>query len=124
MTTPTSFLGKIIGRTAATWAMLPMVPPEEGAGGSAASGFRDSEVQSFAKAAVRVQMISDAYSQKMGETRSDAEKKQLQRRASSEMVQAVKNEGLSVDRYQDIAKRVDTDPDLARRIRDKLSNAA
>jgi len=55
---------------------------------------------------------------------SDAEKKQLQRRASSEMVRAVKNEGLSVDRYQDIAKRIDTDPDLARRIRDKLSSAA
>lgn len=124
MTIPTSFLSKIIGRTAATWATLPMVPPEEGAGVSSASGYGESELQSFATAAVKVQMISDAYSKKMGEMGSDAEKKQLQRRASSEMVQAVKNEGLSVDRYQDIAKRIDTDPDLARRIRDKLSSAA
>ena len=60
----------------------------------------------------------------MGEVQSEAEKKQLQRKASVEMVEAVKKEGMTVDKYQSIAKRLDTDVELAKRVRQKLSEAA
>jgi hypothetical protein len=121
MSIRTSFLSMLTGWTGTAWATLTMVPGDEGAG---ASSFGDSELQSFATAAVKVHLISDAYSQKMGEARSQVEKQQLEQRASSEMVQAVENEGLTVDKYHAIAKRLETDNDLAERVRQKLADAA
>lgn len=124
MSIRTSFLSMLTGGTGTAWATLTMVPGDEGAGASSASSFGDSELQSFASAAVKVHLISDAYSQKMGEAQSPVEKQQLEQRASTEMVQAVENEGLTVDKYQTIAKRLETDQELAERVRQKLADAA
>ena len=124
MSIRTGFLSTLTGFTGSAWSMLSMVPANEGAGASSAPSFGDSELQSFASAAVKVHLISDAYTQKMTEVRSQVEKQQLEQRASSEMVQAVENEGLTVDKYQDIAKRLETDRDLAERVRQKLASAA
>lgn len=124
MSIRTSFLSILTGWAGNAWATLSMVPADKSAGASSAPSFGDSELQSFASAAVKVHLISDAYTQKMGDARSQVEKQQLEQRASSEMVQAVENEGLTVDKYQDIAKRLETDRDLAERVRQKLADAA
>lgn len=124
MTISGNILSKVIGWPGTAWNTLTMVPAEEGGGGSSGASYDDSELKSFATAAVKVQIISNAYSQKMGEVESEAEKKQLQRKASVEMVEAVKKEGMTVDKYQSIAKRLDTDVALAKRVQQKLSEAA
>lgn len=124
MSIRTGFLSILTGLGGQAWATLPMVPADKGAGSSSAPSFGDSELQSFASAAVKVHLISDAYSQKMGEAQTPVEKQQLEQRASTEMVQAVENEGLTVDKYQAIAKRLETDQELAERVRQKLADAA
>ena len=124
MATSGNILSKILNWPGTAWGTLTMVPAEEGGGGSTGSSIDDSELKSFATAAIKVQMISDAYSQRMKATQSGAEKKQMQRNASVEMVEAVKKEGMTVDKYQSIAQRLDTDVELARRVRQKLSEAA
>lgn len=124
MTIRSSLLATMLGWPGAAWAALAMVPAGEGAGGASASSYGDSELKSFAAAAVRVHRISDTYVQKMGEAKSVQEKQQLERRASGEMAEAVKNEGLTIDKYQDIADRLPTDPDLVERVRQKLDEVA
>lgn len=119
-----SFLTTMMGWPGAAWAPLAMVPAEESAGGASASPYGDAELRSFATAAVQVRRITDAYVEKMVAAKSEQEKKQLERLASGDMVQAVKKEGLSVDKYQDIANRVQTDPDLAERVKQKLKEVA
>lgn len=119
-----SFLRTMIGWAGAAWSPLAMVPPGESAGGASASPYGDAELKSFATAAVKVRRISDAYVEKMVAAKSEQEKKQLEQLASGDMVQAVKNEGLSVDKYQDIANRVQSDPDLAERVKQKLKEVA
>lgn len=124
MTIPGNIFSKVLNWPGTAWGTLTMVSAEEGGGGAPGASYDDSELKSFATAAVKVQSISDAYSQKMGAVQSEAEKKQLQRKASLEMVEAVKKEGMTVDKYQSIAKRLDTDVELAKRVRQKLSEAA
>jgi len=124
MMIPFSFLTTMIGRAGAAWAPLAMVPTEENAGGAAASSYGDAELKSFATAAVKVRRITNVYVEKMVTAKSENEKKQLEQLASGDMVQAVKKEGLSVNQYQDIANRVQTDSNLAERVKQKLKEVA
>lgn len=117
-----SFLTTMMGRLGAAWSPLPVAPP--GAGGGPESSYEDTELKSFATAAVNVRRITDAYVEKMVAAKSEKEKKELEQRASGDMVQAVNNEGLSVTKYQDIANRVQTDPGLAERVKQKLREVA
>ena len=75
-------------------------------------------------AAVNVHRITTVYSRKIVEAKSDEEKQKLQQKAGSEMVKAVKSEGLTVDTYQDIALRLETDGDLAERVKQKIKKVA
>ena len=119
-----SFLTTMIGRAGAAWSPLTVVPSGDGAGRAPESPYGDTELKSFATAAVNVRRITDAYVEKMVAAKSEKEKKQLEQLASGDMVQAVKNEGLSVTKYQDIANRVQSDPDLAARVKQKLREVA
>jgi len=105
------------------WTTLTMVPTDEDGGGSSAMTFADSELRSFAKAAINVRMINDTYSVKVGEAHSEEEKKQLEHEASGEMADAVRKEGLSLSKYQAIVEGLETDPELLRRVRQKLNGA-
>lgn len=117
-----SFLTTVIGRAA--WSPLSVAPPSEGAGGKPNLSHEDTELKSFASAAVNVRRINDAYVEKMVAAKTEKEKKDLEQRASGDMVQAVKKEGLSVTQYQDIANRVQTDLNLAERVKQKLKEVA
>lgn len=119
-----SFLVTMMDWTCAAWSPLAVVPAGDSAGGDSASPYEDAELKSFATAAVQVRRITDTYVEKMVAAKSEQEKKQLERLASGDMVQAVKNEGLSVDKYQDIATRVQSDPALAERVKQKFKEVA
>lgn len=119
-----SFLTTMMGRHRAAWSPLTVVPSGEGAGGTRESPYGDADLKSFATAAVNVRRITDAYVERMVAAKSEKEKKELEQRASGDMVQAVRKEGLSVTQYQDIANRVQTDSDLAERVKQKLREVA
>ena len=115
-----SFLTTMVGGPGAAWFPLTVAP----SGGGAESPYGDTELKSFAAAAVNVRRITDAYVEKMVAAKSEKEKKELEQRASGDMVQALRKEGLSVSEYQDIANRVQTDADLAERVKQKLKEIA
>lgn len=98
-----------------------MVPAGEG---GASASYEDNDLNSFAVAAVKVHRINNAYSRKMEEAKSEPEMHELEERANGEMVKAVRNEGLTVDQYQTIASRLKTDPDLAKRVQQKIKKVA
>jgi hypothetical protein len=105
-----------------SWVPLAVAPAGEG--GASASSYGENDLNSFAVAAVNVHRITTVYDRKMKEARSDEEKQQLELKAGSEMVKAVKKEGLTVDTYQDIAARLETDDDLAERVKQKIKKVA
>lgn len=121
MTIRSSVLANMIGWPRAAWAPLTVAPA--GGGGAAASD-DDNELNSFAVAAVKVHRINNAYNRKMEEAESVPEKEQLEQKVGAEMAKAVKNEGLTVDKYQAIASRLHTDPALAARVKQKIKKVA
>lgn len=121
MTIQSGMLANLIGWLGASQAQLTVAPA--GKGGASAS-YKDSDLDSFAVAAVRVRHINSAYTRKMEEVESEPEIHKLEQQANSEMVNAVKNEGLTVDTYQDIASRLESDADLAARVRQKIKKVA
>jgi len=121
MTIRSSVLANMIGWPGAAWAPLTVAPA--GNGGAPASS-EDSDLNSFAVAAVKVHRINNAYTRKIEAAKSDPEKQQLEQQANGEMVKAVRNEGLTVDAYQAIASRLHTDHALAERVKQKIKKVA
>jgi hypothetical protein len=85
-----------------------------------ASSYSDSELKSFAVAALEVQRINDNYVPKIQSAQSTEEQQQLQQSASQEMVRAVEKEGMSVDKYKEILSHAQTDPAVAERVKEHL----
>lgn len=78
--------------------------------------FTDEELKSFAAASLRVEEIGSKWQPKISDAEDKADEEQLREEAMSEMVQAVQQKGLSVDRYNRIALAVQSDPEIARTV--------
>jgi hypothetical protein len=76
----------------------------------------DSELRSFAVAALEVQRINNEYMPRVEAARTSEEQQQLVLVATNEKVQAVETRGLSVEKYQEILQQAQTDPEMADRI--------
>ena len=107
----------------AKWPWAPLTVAPGNGGGASAASYGEDVLNSFAMAAVKVHRINSAYTRKMEVATSDPEKEELEQRANDEMEKAVENEGLTVDTYQDIASRLDTDPALAENVKHKIKKA-
>jgi hypothetical protein len=109
-----------------SWTPLSVAPAGDGGtgGGPSASSYGEDDLNSFAVAAVKVHRINNQYSRKMQLAKSEPEKHQLEQRASDEMMQAVQDEGLSVDTYQTIASCLDSDDVLAEKVKHKIRKVA
>ena len=114
-----SILAKWLG---ISWTPLTVAP--RGDGGTSPSSYGEEVLNSFAVAAVKVHRINSAYTQKTKVAGSEPEKQKLEQKASEEMVQAVENEGLTVDTYQTIAANLDSDPALAENVKQKIKRVA
>jgi len=86
------------------------------------SGFGDTELKSFAAAAVRINRINRTFTPQIRGAGSGTERMQIERRASGAVFEAVRNEGLTFDRYETIANRLQTDPALTERVKEKLKD--
>lgn len=78
--------------------------------------YNDQELQAYVTAAVQVAQISRDYTSKMQGAGSVDEKKKIQQEATGKMTQVIKNEGLSVEKYNEIYTAASMDPKLAQRL--------
>jgi len=81
----------------------------------------DQDVEKFASAASEVVQVKRKWLPTIIRQPGPAEQQQAQQQAMQEMTQAVEKNGLSVDRYNQIADAAQSDPELQRRIEEHLS---
>jgi FKBP-type peptidyl-prolyl cis-trans isomerase len=74
------------------------------------------QLASFASAALQVQQIRSKWQTRMQEADSVEKTKEFQEKASTEMVSAVNESGLTVETYKAIAAAARDNPELADRI--------
>lgn len=78
-----------------------------------AKAFDASELKSFARAAVKVKKLNEVYIPKLQAARTPEEEQAVRRDATAKMTEAVEQEGLSVDKYNEIYLAARTDPEVA-----------
>jgi len=83
----------------------------------------DAELKSFASAVVEVHRINDAYIPKLEAASTPDEEQKLEAAALREMVQAVENEGLSVEKYEEILTQVQNNREIVHRLKRPLHDA-
>lgn len=119
---PLAALGLALG--AAALAPAPAAAQSQGSAAQAQS-FTDTQIESFAVAALAVRDIRSRYMSQMQAAASDEEREQLAQQATAEMVDAVEaSPGISVDEYNTIVQAAAEDEALANRINQQIQGAA
>lgn len=77
----------------------------------------DSELQSFAVAALKVQDISNQWRPKIAGAQDAQQATELRKQATDEMIDAIQKEGLTVESYNSISAAARSDPELSGKIR-------
>lgn len=85
-------------------------------GGAMQSQITDEDLERFASAESKVSEIRDDFSERLSQAEDQAEAQSLQLEAQERMVEAVQSEGLAVPQYNEIATRMQTDPELQQRM--------
>ncbi|PQA85688.1 DUF4168 domain-containing protein [Hyphococcus luteus] len=78
----------------------------------------DKEVKKFVKAEKKIGAIVEEWSPKVQSAESQQEAQQMQKKAQTQMIAAIEKEGLSVQRYNQIAQRAQVDKQLAERLQE------
>lgn len=90
---------------------------------AAAASITDQELKSFAVAALEVKKINDNYRPRYQSAGTPAEKQQVQKEATEKMSSAVQQKGLTVDKYNQIVRVAQADPQVAKTIDDYARQA-
>lgn len=90
---------------------------------AAAASITDQELKSFAVAALEVKKINDSYRPRYQAAGTPAEKQQVQKEATEKMSSAVQQKGLTVDKYNQIVRVAQADPEVAKTIDDYARQA-
>ncbi|HUH93778.1 MAG TPA: DUF4168 domain-containing protein [Casimicrobiaceae bacterium] len=84
--------------------------------------YSDQQLHSFAVAMLEVERIKSNYAPKLAENlRQQAQVKQA---AALELLLALKQQGMSVDKYQEMLANVQADPQLADKVNEYLTSEA
>jgi hypothetical protein len=81
-----------------------------------ATDFTDADLKSFAVAVIQVSQINDTYLPVFQAAKTPEEQLLVEQKATDEMVQAVKSQGMSVERYQEILTHAKSNPQVANRV--------
>ena len=76
----------------------------------------EQELKKFASAVRALQQIKQSYSEELGQAGDKKKAQQIQAKMQQEMRQAIKEQGLSVERYTKIGKAVRKDPELNKKV--------
>ena len=112
---------------ALAWALAPKGIPATSASQlqavaeQSAPAYSDTELQSFAEAALEVKRIKDEYMPRLEAADTADEEEQVKEEASKEMVHAVEERGLSVQKYHEILMAALLDDAVAGRVGKYLS---
>jgi len=88
-----------------------------------AESFSQDELKTFAVASLEVQRISQSY-QSVIQKAEDPERQQaIQQKVTAEMIVAVRETGLSVEKYNQIVAAVRSDPNLASEVQGYMNQA-
>lgn len=85
-------------------------------GGAAQTQISNDDLEKFATADEKVSEIRDDFSERLSQADNQEEAQSLQLEAQEKMVEAVQSEGLEIPKYNEIATRMQTDPELQQRI--------
>jgi hypothetical protein len=80
----------------------------------------DKEATSFANAFNAVREIQKQYSQEVQGVQDESQIKELQQKYTDMMIKQVEDNGLSVDRYNEIAQAMQRDKNLQQKIEKKM----
>lgn len=83
----------------------------------------DEDLKTFAVAAREVQQINQTYAPAYQAAQSDEQRTAIEDEAMGKMTQAVKDKGLSVEKYNQIVTAAQADPEIARRVDDYTKQA-
>lgn len=84
--------------------------------GQASANFSDDKLKSFAEAVTGIQQVARDYAPRLRDAENPQQVAELEQEAQDAMMQTVKDEGLSVEEYNQIAVAAQTDPQLAQEI--------
>jgi hypothetical protein len=84
--------------------------------------YSDKELQSFAVAVLEVERIKSSYAPKLAQNLR--EQAQLKQAASLELLLALKQQGMSVDKYQEMLGQVQSRPELQDKVNENLKKSA
>ena len=93
-------------------------PQQYEQGQPAAAPISDDNLKKFVKADEEVSDIRDEFSEKLSQAEDQEEAQKLQLEAQEKMVEAVQDADLDVPTYNEIATRMQTDPELQQRAED------
>ncbi|EKE72354.1 DUF4168 domain-containing protein [Gallaecimonas xiamenensis] len=86
--------------------------------GQQAQALSDSQLEQFHDAQKAISGIRDSAMEKLNASENPDEAQQIQQQANEQMIAAVKDAGLTVEDYNQIARAVQTDPTLRARLGD------
>lgn len=88
------------------------------------ASFSDAELKSFAAIVVEVRRLADTYNPKLEAAPTIREQQQVELAATDEMTRAVTQEGMTIERYQEILKRSLTDREVGNRIKQHIKEGS
>jgi hypothetical protein len=101
------------------WAPLSLAqaaPPSAITAPQPGTDFTDADLKSFAVAVVHVSQINDTYLPIYQAAKTPEEQQLVEMKATDEMVQAVKSQGMTVEKYQEILTHAKSNPQVANRV--------
>lgn len=82
----------------------------------APANYSDSQLEKFVSASQKVAVISQEYTPKLQSTTDESTRQQVYREADEKMVQAVQNEGMTVEEFNGINQAIQNDQALMQRV--------
>ncbi|QEM81285.1 DUF4168 domain-containing protein [Halomonas binhaiensis] len=83
-----------------------------------AANFTDEQLQQFVDASRELRGLIEEYNPRIQQAPSDAEKQSLMQEANNKMVGVVESKGLDANTYGAIGNAVQSDPELANRVKE------
>ncbi|NKI34622.1 DUF4168 domain-containing protein [Wenzhouxiangella sp. XN79A] len=83
----------------------------------------DRELNAFLDARESIAAIQQDYSQRLENTQEPEKANELQQAANEEMIQAVEDSGLDVERFNTIVMAIQNDPELQRKLQEQIGGS-
>ncbi len=103
----------VMAQSASPQAQAPEAPAVPGQ----TADFSETQLKSFASAVQGIQEVANEYAPRLEQATEPQQLADLQQEAEGKMLEAVEDEGLSVDEYNAIAVTAQSDPQVAETIR-------